>query len=441
MSARRDGPAPTETRQRVAALDDTLIDDTHKGWPATRAPARLGELGRLGLDLLRGDLCLPVAVLKERALDNNARWLRVFLDATGATLAPHGKTTMSPQLFLRQLDDGAWGITVATVHQLQVCRRFGVPRLLLANQLVDDAALAVVVAELAKDEGFEVVALADSLEGVRKAAAAARAGGLHRPLRLMVEVGFAGGRTGCRGREQALDVARAIADDSALALVGVEGFEGLIHSSDVEADVRAVCSFLDEVVGVARAAAAEGLFAPGPVLLSAGGSAYYDLVAERLGKSGVDGAQVLLRAGCYLTHDAAVYAGAHADARRRLAAQHHVPGELVPALELLAVVLSRPERERAILGLGKRDVGNDYGPPVVLAMSSAGAPPAPLAAHVVVELNDQHAHLRVPADSPLAVGDVVLLGISHPCTTFDKWRVLFTVDDRYRVLGAVRTFF
>ena len=50
---------------------------------------------------------------------------------------------------------------------------------------------------------------------------------------------------------------------------------------------------------------------------------------------------------------------------------------------------------------------------------------------------------RVPMPGlyPLAVGDVVLLGISHPCTTFDKWRVLFTVDDRYRVLGAVRTFF
>ncbi len=436
-----DPPDATAARRLVAALDDTLIDDTHKGWPATRAPARLGDVGALGLDLLRGDLCFPVAVLKEAALANNARWIGAFTKATGARLAPHGKTTMSPQLFVRQLDDGAWGITVATVHQLQVCRRFGFSRVVLANELIDDAALDVVVGALAADESFELVALVDSQEGARRAARAARAAGLGRPLCLLVEVGMAGGRTGCRTRAEALDVARAVAGDSALALVGVEGFEGLIHSSDVAADVRAVKAFLDEVVAVARACAAERLFAPGPVLLSAGGSAYYDLVAERLGASGVAGAQVLLRSGCYLTHDAAVYAGAHAHARQRLAGRYHVEGELVPALEVLAVVLSRPEQERAILGLGKRDVGHDYGPPVVLAMSRGGHAPTPLTDHAVVELNDQHAHVRVPAASPLCVGDVVVLGISHPCTTFDKWRALFTVDERYRVMGAVRTFF
>lgn len=258
---------------------------------------------------------------------------------------------------------------------------------------------------------------------------------------------MAGGRTGCRTREQALQVARAVAADSALALRGVEGFEGLIHSDDIARDERQVCAFLDEVVAVARACAAERLYAPGPVLLSAGGSAYYDLVADRLGNSGVEGAQVLLRCGCYLTHDAAVYAGAHAHVRRRLASTHPIAGELVPALEVLAVVLSRPEPTRAILGVGKRDVGADMGPPVVRAFSRGGEAPVPLLGHEVVELNelnelnDQHAHLRLPADSALAVGDVVVLGISHPCTTFDKWRVLFTVDEHYRIVGAVQTFF
>lgn len=434
-------PDLVTTRALVAALADTALDDTCKGWPSTRPVTRLGDVGALGLHPLRHDLLLPVAVLKQPALDNNARFMRAFLDATGARIAPHGKTSMSPQLLLRQLEDGAWGITVATVHQLQVCRRFGMPRVFLANQLVDRGALEVVCDLLARDPGFEVVALVDSVEGARLAAQAARARGLTRPLRLLVEVGFAGGRTGCRTRAVALEVARAVAADTALALVGVEGFEGLIHSDDVDADVRKVCAFLDEVVAVARACAAERLFAPGPVLLSAGGSAYYDLVAARLGNSGIDGAQVLLRSGCYLTHDAAVYAGAHAQIRRRLAASHDVPGELLPALELLAVVQSLPEPGRAILGLGKRDVGADMGLPLALAYSRGGEPPAPLAGHELVELNDQHAHLRLPEDSPLALGDVVVLGISHPCTTFDKWRVLFTVDAGYRVTGAVRTFF
>lgn len=436
-----DRPDYAAARRLVAELDATPIDETSKGWPKSRPPACPAELRALGLDVLRGDLLLPVAVLKEAALDNNARFMRAFLDATGARLAPHGKTSMSPQLLLRQLDDGAWGITVATVHQLQVCRRFGLPRLLLANQLVEHAALDVVARELARDPACECCAIVDSLAGVHRAGQAARAAGLTRPIRLLVEVGFAGGRSGCRTRDQALVVARAVAADSALALCGVEGFEGLIHSDDVAADERKVTEFLDELVAVARACAAERLFSPGPVLLSAGGSAYYDLVTERLGKSGVAGAQLLLRSGCYLTHDAAVYADAHQHLRRRLAATHDVPGALEPALEVLAVVLSRPEPTRAILGVGKRDVGSDYGLPVALATSRDGEAPRALIGHQVAELNDQHAHLRLPADSALAVGDVVVLGISHPCTTFDKWRLLFTVDERYRVTGAVRTFF
>lgn len=434
-------PDSLAARRQVASLRSTVVDDTCKGWPATRPPTSLGELRALGLNPLRQELLLPLAVLKEPALDNNARWMRAFLDATGALIAPHGKTSMSPELFLRQLDDGAWGITVATVQQLQVCRRFGFPRVFFANLLIDHAALDVVMDLLARDASFEVCALVDSLEGVRLAAQATRARGLTRPLELLVEVGMAGGRTGCRTREQALLVARAVAADAALALRGVEGFEGLIHSDDIAKDERRVCAFLDEVVAVARACAAERLYAQGQVLLSAGGSAYYDLVADRLGKSGVEGAQVLLRCGCYLTHDAAVYAGAHAHVRRRLASTHQVPGELVAALEVLAVVLSRPEPTRAILGVGKRDVGADLGLPVVRAFSRGGEEPVALLGHEVVELNDQHAHVRLPADSALTVGDVVVLGISHPCTTFDKWRVIFTVDERYRVVGAVQTFF
>lgn len=431
----------SESARRVAALDDSIIDGSFKAWPDTLPATRLGEVGSLALSIARGDLLFPVAVLRESALSDNARWMRSFLQATGARLAPHGKTTLSPQLFQRQLDDGAWAITVATVAQLQLCRRFGFDRLVLANQLVDEAALAVVMAELSRDPAFELYSLADSLAGVQRVAAAARRTGQTRPVRLLVEVGFEGGRTGCRSADDALAVARAIAAEPSLALCGVEAFEGLIHSDDHDADARRVCALLDEQVAVARACAAERLFAPGPVLLSAGGSAYYDLVAEHLNDSGVPDAQVLLRCGCYVTHDSAVYEGAFAALRQRSATARSVDGGLRHALEVWAVVQSRPERHRAILTVGKRDVGADLGPPVPLWYCRPGAAPAPLRGHAVVDLNDQHAFLQLPDDSPLAVGDRVGLGISHPCTTFDKWRALFTVDDAYGVTGAVRTFF
>ena len=78
--------------------------------------------------------------------------------------------------------------------------------------------------------------------------------------------------------------------------------------------------------------------------------------------------------------------------------------------------------------------------------STAAKPPWPVAeamppGHSITRLNDQHAFLRCPAGSPLAVGDLVGLGISHPCTTFDKWSLISVVNDTYDVVGAIRTFF
>ena len=146
-------------------LDELLnapVPLTTKGWPALAGTLPLRAAGRQGWNLLREDLPLPVAVLKASALAHNSRWMRGFLEYFDVRLCPHGKTTMAPQLFARQLADGAWGITVATVQQLMVCRRFGVPRVLMANQLVGRQAIRAVLAELQADPGFEFLCLVDS---------------------------------------------------------------------------------------------------------------------------------------------------------------------------------------------------------------------------------------------------------------------------------------
>ncbi len=117
---------------------------------------------------------------------------------------------------------------------------------------------------------------------------------------------------------------------------------------------------------------------------------------------------------------------------------------LQAALEVWAAVQSRPEPDLAFATLGKRDVSHDWDMPKPLKWlrPSAMNAPEPLPeGHSVVRLNDQHAYLKIPTQSPLRVGDLVGFGISHVCTTFDKWRCLLVVDDSYRVTGAVRTFF
>src|SRR3954447_11620904 len=177
---------------QMASIERMLLDDRFKGMPGGVAPFALATIGEKRWNLLAEDLPLPLAVIKESALAHNGAWMRRFLDLSGARIAPHGKTTMAPQLFARQLADGAWGITVATVQQLQVAREFGVGRVVLANQLVGRQAIRFVVSELEREPGFDFYCLVDSAENVATLAAAAREAGLQRPIQVLLEGGYPG---------------------------------------------------------------------------------------------------------------------------------------------------------------------------------------------------------------------------------------------------------
>lgn len=431
---------------RLPALDAWIVDDTVKGYPGGAPPRPLRELAHTGWNVLRQDLPFPVAVLKASVLDANRAWMRGFLAATGVSLAPHGKTTMSPQLFQAQLDDGAWGLTCATISQLQVYRRFGIRRVLLANQVVGQRNLAFLLDELARDADFEPCVLVDSVAGVAALVAAAQARRPGRALRVLLEVGQAGLRTGVRTLDDARAVLGAVeAGGPHLELRGVESYEGLVSGNADDAQAR-IGRLLDFQIEVARLAAASRAAAGAdPFLLTAGGSEFFDVVADRLRKADLGRpVQVVLRSGCYLTQDHLHYTRAFERILARGLGGSPVPGGLRPALEVWGCVQSRPEPTRAYVTGGKRDLSFDWELPTPALWYRDGthrAPQAMPAGHRAIGINDQHLHLEVPADSPLAVGDLVGLGISHPCTTFDKWRLIYVVNDDYEVLDAVRTFF
>jgi D-serine dehydratase len=422
-----------------------VLDGRTKGLAAGVAGLGLAQVGRAGWNVLAEDLPLPLALLKDSALRHNSAWMRRFLAATGVALAPHGKTTMSPQLFARQLADGAWGITVATVQQLRVCREHGIARVLLANQLVGRQAIAYVLDELARDPAFDFYALADSVDEVDALAAAARARRGGRRLQLLVECGVDGGRTGCRTLEQALAVARSIAAArDVLALAGVEGYEGSVPGATPEEQERNITRFVAFMAEVAAACADARLFDADPVLLSAGGSAFFDLAATLPKTLAGRPTQVVLRSGCYLTHDTDVYARAFERMRDRTSAVAALGEGLREALGVWAYVQSTPEPGLAILTMGKRDVSHDLALPFPrwhFRPGPDGVPAVAPAEWKIAALNDQHAYLRTTGGPALRVGDMIGCAISHPCTTFDKWRFLPIVDDRYTVVDAVVTCF
>lgn len=399
--------------------------------------------GAVGQNVLREDLALPACVLRAGALDRNVARFQRFSEASGVLLCPHAKTSMSPALFGRQLAAGAWGLTFANGQQLQVARRHGVPRVFYASQLVGAAEIRYVCAELRRDPGFDFYCLVDSVAGVRLLAERVAAAGPGRRLNVLVEGGLAGGRCGVRSVDEAVAVAEAVrAAGAHLALVGVEGFEGLVRNEDAgrrEAGVRAFLAFLVEM---AETLDRRGLFDVGEVLLSAGGSAFYDLVVQGLGAARLSRpSRVILRSGCYLTQDWGLYEGLAADLRSRMGP---AAPDLEPALEVWAQVLSVPEPGLVILSAGRRDFGQDAGNPVALTHVRRGSGerrPLRDSGWRMAAASDQHAHMAAPPGHGVEVGDLVALGPSHPCTTFDKWRVIYLVDDDYTITEAVPTYF
>jgi D-serine dehydratase len=426
---------------RLSDIENMTLPPGTKGLPLDGSVQRIRDLAGRGLNLLRGDLPMPVAVLKRSALDNNLGAMQAYIERAGVQLAPHAKTTLCPQLFARQLDQGAWGLTVATMTQFKLCHDFGVPRLILANQLVGRAEITGLARMWAQTPDRDYYVLVDSVEGAKAISDGFSQHLQAPPARLLIEVGMAHRRCGVRTLQEGLALARAIQALPRVELHGIEGYEGLIVTEHAERDTVAVMDYLRTVSQLHEALAAENLFAnPAQILISAGGSAYYDLVAHVLSRR-PDGVVPILRSGCYLTHDEGFY-------KRLLTRIEHRAIEgpaphFVPALEVWSRVISRPQPDQAIVMMGKRDVSFDIDLPTARWWYRDGRHniPQPIAGWVVDKLNDQHGYLSIPSDADLAVGDLIGFGISHPCTTFDKWVVLMEVDDDYTIAGGLRTFF
>src|SRR5947209_621480 len=330
---------------------DERIDWRYKSFPEKPATT-IRDVRKRGWNLLDGEFMFPTMVLKESALRHNVDEMAALCKRHEISLAPHGKTSMAPQLFQMQLDAGAWAVTAATMWQVRVWRAFGARRVILANELVEPASIRWVAGELQRDPQFDFYCLVDSVPEVRLLEGTLDGTGLERRIPVLLELGLAGGRTGCRTRSEAREVTRAVAASRHLSLAGVEGFEGIIGS--------------------------------------------------------------------------------------RLADT----APLEEALEAWGAVLSLPEPGMALLGFGKRDVPHDLELPVPRLVKRQSVGPRPLKAGAsITVMNDQHAYMKIPGGEELAVGDLVGCGVSHPCTAFDKWRLLPVVDDDYNVLDAVLTYF
>ena len=390
-------------------------------------------------NLLREDVSLPAAVLLSDNVEHNLRWMQRFIERYGVKLAPHGKTTMSTKLFDEQMQHGAWGITLATVHQVQVAYSAGIRRVIMANQLIGKTNMTIIRQLLANDPTFDFYCLIDSSENVKQLGQFFR-GENHRPLQVLLEIGVDHGRTGIRNEndeQNILDALSSYADS--IKLVGVELFEGVL------ADETSVRSMLQRAVACLQRLWHGKQLSRVPPILSGAGSSWYDIVAEEFAKvdSPVD---IVLRPGCYLTHDMGIYHKAQTRILQQnsVAQEISTEGALRPALQIWAYVQSIPELNQAIIALGKRDAAFDAGYPLPILQYRAGwTKPNEIDHHQyqITKMMDQHAFLSCPSEHQLMVGDMIVFDISHPCLTFDKWRKILRVDSNYNVIDVLDTHF
>lgn len=430
-----DGSAVAALAERTVGWQDKAIPPVYWGKTVAEVLAAKPRLSALPT---------PLFTLSEPGLAHNIATMAQWCADRGVELAPHGKTTMSPALWQRQLEAGGWGITVANSYQLTVARAFGVPRVMVANAVISPLAHRWIADQLAEDPGFEVIVWADSVRTVElvDAARAAHVGPDARPLDVLVELGAHGGRTGARDRTAARAIAEAIAASKTLRLAGVAGYEGSLSHGTDDASLTLIADYLREVKTLHEEI--KDLYpAELTPIVTAGGSAYFDVVADVL--AGLENARVVLRSGAYVAHDDGFY--------RVISPLGGKPrttgGRLVPAMHGWIRISSQPEPGLAIFDAGKRDLPFDEGlpEPQLLRPRTPSEAVTRIEGLTIPSMNDQHGFLRwdpaLPA--PVVIGDELRVGLSHPCTAFDKWGLIPVIDDPEAddpvVVDLIRTFF
>lgn len=401
------------------------INSSFKGFPLAAHGTDVVQFLATKPNLFTSDFQFPIMVLRESALAHNIERMAQYCAGLGVSLAPHVKTPMSPQIAKRQLDAGAWGITVANYYQAKIFIEAGISRIIIANEVLEPTSLRE-IARRNYESSAEIIFYIDSLAGLKIAQEAIK-GQDDSKLNIFMEIGAVGGRAGIRDLASLTEMLITMAANSKISVRGVSGFEGAVPGGDREFGVEKLRLFLKHIVAAAKIVEP---YVQGEMIITAGGSSYFDYVAEEFVKFEGD-AHIILRSGGYVSHDHIHYENQYPF----MAAGE--PDRFFPALELWSRVLSIPEPNLAILNFGKRDAGNDLDNPMPIKIMESKV--APLYAEIMA-LNDQHAFMSV-APGTVEVGQIIGCGISHPCTNFDKWRLIPLVNDNYDVVDCIHTHF
>ncbi|PSW10081.1 amino acid deaminase [Photobacterium rosenbergii] len=411
-------------------------DIHHKKYPVGTKGIWVDEKTEGKYSLINEEISLPAAVIKQQSIDNNLNWMQQFANHHNVKLSPHGKTTMTPAFFEQQLEAGAWGLTIATAPHAEVAASAGAKHIMMANQLVGKANMAI-IKRLLSEHDVTFYCCVDSKENAEQLSTFFAGSGV--TVHALIEFGVEGGRCGCRTPQQVISLAQHIDSLEGISLAGIEVYEGVIHGDNAEQAIR---EFLATTVQTVEILKEEGLIKLDSPIVTGAGSAWYDVVAESFAQC--QHLLAIIRPGCYLIHDTGIYQDAQNNVMARAEVNQgyacDLGGDLESALEVWAYVISRPESGKAVIGLGKRDVAFDAGLPIPERGYRNGEL-IEVGGLEATAIMDQHTFVTVPEGHDLRVGDVIAFSTSHPCLTFDKWKYICIADEDFQVSHLVETCF
>jgi D-serine deaminase-like pyridoxal phosphate-dependent protein len=342
------------------------------------------------------DLDTPALLLDKAAMERNLWKMAEFFADKPAKLRPHFKNHKCTALAKRQLAAGsAVGMTCAKLGEAEVLVEAGIDNVLIANQVVGAGKLERLAA-LARRANIWVAV--DTEEHIRAIGeAATRAGST---VGVLVEVDIGMGRCGVQPGEPALQLARKIVATPGVRFNGIQAYEGNhVYNPDRQERGRLVRASLDLAVQTKTLIERAGIEVG---VISGGASSTYDVTGQTPG-------YLEVQAGTYATMDW-VY--------------HNLASEFEIAMSVLARVISRPAANRAVLDVGLKGVGHEFGSPKIKGHLDSAAQ---------LRLSEEHCTV---IDGPVwQVGSAVEIIPSHACTTCNLYRQ-FLVHENGRVVDV-----
>ena len=348
------------------------------------------------------DLDTPALVVRRATLERNLAAMQRLADGFGLALRPHTKTHKSPALARRQVELGARGITVAKVGEAEAMVEAGLEDVLIANQVIGVAKLDR-LARLA--ERARIAILVDSLDGVRQLEDALAERGV--TIEVMVEVDTGKRRCGLTRVEDVLAVARLVESSRHVRLRGLETHEGHVPEGAKSADdLRARAEAAGRrLVEVAEAVRDDGIEI-GELSVGSTPAAPYTGRVPGLSE---------MRPGTYVFHDV-----------NQMAIEQAAPDDC--ALSVLATVISRPTRDRAVLDSGSKTLFAERARTGFTREYPGFGYLRQGPAAVLSSLSEEHVVVDLPGGADLAVGDRVEIIPNHVCPCVNLHEEMYVVD-------------